>query len=334
MGKDVEFKEDMEPTSTRTLQRVLVKWIQGKTPIGLMATNGSHRIAKAVYHGESWLEIYETWYDGTQKRTNHLLKNPTSILEIPRDSIIYQGIIVTVHYPKRKCWIKEIIQDLKSYRASHVQQGILVGVRSCRDTVQSAMEALVDGKECGRWNWDHNHCLDTKKMYPTPWTIGIWQVYKTLCEGNPARAILIGEICKTDEATRKVVGKDKEITDKWVEEKLTATHLTKTASHAMQLKDPKVAFPHQMFPTVSYPYKVNSPPFNSTNLPNYLRIIMFGFLGQKSYNNFQHLAADVSPCKIQIDEKRQYLKLSNLFDNEFLVVQINETVIAMADTYA
>jgi hypothetical protein len=31
--------------------------------------------------------------------------------------------------------------------------------------------------------------------------------------------------------------------------------------------------------------------------------------------------------------KRQYLTLSNLFDNEFLVVQINETVIAMDDTY-
>jgi hypothetical protein len=37
---------------------------------------------------------------------------------------------------------------------------------------------------------------------------------------------------------------------------------------------------------------------------------------------------------MQKDEKRQYLKSSNLFDNEFLVVQINETVIAMADTYA
>jgi hypothetical protein len=37
---------------------------------------------------------------------------------------------------------------------------------------------------------------------------------------------------------------------------------------------------------------------------------------------------------MQTDEKRHYLKLSNLFDNEFLVVQINETVIAMANTYA
>jgi hypothetical protein len=98
-----------------------------------MATNGAHRIAKAVYHGEAWLEIYETWYDGTQKTTNHLLKNPTSILEIPRDSILYQGISVTVHYPKRKCWTKEIIQDLKSYSTAHDHQGILVGVRSWRD---------------------------------------------------------------------------------------------------------------------------------------------------------------------------------------------------------
>jgi hypothetical protein len=90
MGKDVEFEEDMESKSTSTLQRVLVKWIQEKTPIGLMANNGSHPIAKAVYHGEAWLEIYETWYNGTQNTTNHLLKNPTSILEIPRDSILYQ----------------------------------------------------------------------------------------------------------------------------------------------------------------------------------------------------------------------------------------------------
>jgi hypothetical protein len=37
---------------------------------------------------------------------------------------------------------------------------------------------------------------------------------------------------------------------------------------------------------------------------------------------------------MQTDEKCQYLKSSNLFDNEFLVVQINEKVIAMADTYA
>jgi hypothetical protein len=101
----------------------------------------------------------------------------------------------------------------------------------------------------------------------------------------------------------------------------------------MQLKDPKITFPHQMFPTVLSPYKVNSPPFNSTNLPNYLRIIMFGCWGQESYKKIQHLAADVSPYKMQTDEKHQYLKLSNLFDNEFLVVQINETVIAMADTY-
>jgi hypothetical protein len=80
MVKDVELKEDMELKSTSTLQRVLVKWIHEKTSIGLMATNGAHRIAKAVYHGESWLKIYETWYYGTQKTTNHLLKNPTSIL--------------------------------------------------------------------------------------------------------------------------------------------------------------------------------------------------------------------------------------------------------------
>jgi hypothetical protein len=60
---------------------------------------------------------------------------------------------------------------------------------------------------------------------------------------------------------------------------------------------------------------------------------MFGCWGQESYKNFQHLAAGVSPYKIQTDEKRQYLKSSNLFDNEFLIVQINDTVIAMADTY-
>jgi hypothetical protein len=59
-----------------------------KTPIGLMATNGAHRIAKAVYHGEDLQDIYETWYDGTQKTMNRLLKNPTSILDIPMDSIL------------------------------------------------------------------------------------------------------------------------------------------------------------------------------------------------------------------------------------------------------
>jgi hypothetical protein len=88
MGKDVEFEEDMESKSNSTLERVLVNWIQGKTPIGLMATNGAHRIAKAVYHGEAWLEIYETWYYGTQKTMHHLLKNPTSILDITRDIIL------------------------------------------------------------------------------------------------------------------------------------------------------------------------------------------------------------------------------------------------------
>jgi hypothetical protein len=61
MGKDVEFEEDMESKSISELQRVLDKWIQEKTPIGLMATNGAHRIAKAIYHGEAWQEIYETW---------------------------------------------------------------------------------------------------------------------------------------------------------------------------------------------------------------------------------------------------------------------------------
>jgi hypothetical protein len=196
------------------------------------------------------------------------------------------------------------------------------------------MEALVDGKEHGRWKWDHNHCLGNKKMYPAPWPIDIRRFYKTLCDRDPARDILIGEICKTNEEIRKAVGKDKEITDKLVEEQLTTTHLTKTAAQSMQLKDPKIAFPHQMFPTVSSPYKVNSPPFNSTNLPNYLCIIMFVCWGQESFKKIQHLAADVSPYKMQTDEKRQYLKSSNLFDNEFLVVQINETFIAMANTYA
>jgi hypothetical protein len=171
-------------------------------------------------------------------------------------------------------------------------------------------------------------------MYPTPWPIDIRRVYKTLCEGNPDHDILIEEICKTNEEKRKAVGKDKEIIGKLVEEQLTSTHLTNIAAQAMQLKDPKVAFPHQMSPTVSSPYKVNSPPFNSTNLPNYLRIIMFGCWGQESCKNFQHLAVDVSPYKMQTYEKRQYLKSSNLFDNEFLVVQINETAIATADTYA
>jgi hypothetical protein len=54
MGKDVEFEEDIESKSISELQRVLVKWIQEKTPIGPMATNGAHRIAKAIYHGEAW----------------------------------------------------------------------------------------------------------------------------------------------------------------------------------------------------------------------------------------------------------------------------------------
>jgi tRNA G10 N-methylase Trm11 len=120
----------MESKSISELQRVLVKWIQEKTPIGLMATNGAHHIAKAIYHGEAWQEIYETWYNGTEKTKNHLLKNPTSILEIPRDSILYQGISITVHCPKQKCWTKEITQDLKSYSAAQDQQGILMGVRS------------------------------------------------------------------------------------------------------------------------------------------------------------------------------------------------------------
>jgi hypothetical protein len=180
VGKDVEFEEDMDSKSMSMLQRVLVKWIQEKTHIGLMAINGAHRITKAVYHGEYWLEIYETWYDGTQKTMNHLLKNPTSILEIPRDSFLYQGISVTVHYPKRKCWTKEIVEDLKSYSAAQDQQGILVDVRSLIDTVKSAIEALVDVKERGLWNWDHNHCLGNKKMYPAPWTIDTRRVYKTL----------------------------------------------------------------------------------------------------------------------------------------------------------
>jgi hypothetical protein len=135
-------------------------------------------------------------------------------------------------------------------------------------------------------------------VYPAPCPIAKWCVSKILCEGNPARYILIGEICKRNEAKSKAVGKDKEITKKWVEEQLTATHLTKTAAQAMKLKDPKVASPHQMFPTVSSPYKVNSPPFNSTNLPNYPRIIMFGCWGQESCKKFQHLAADVSPYKM------------------------------------
>jgi hypothetical protein len=233
-----------------------------KNPIGLMATNGAHHIANAVYHGESWQEIYKTWYIGTQETTNHLLKNPTSILEIPRDTILYQGISVTVHYPTQKSWTKEIIQDLKSYSAAQDQQGILVGVRSWRDTVQSAMEAIVDGKERGRWSWDHNHCPGNNNMFPMPWPIYIRRVYKTLCEGNPDRDILIGEICKTNGEKIKAVGKDKEKTDKWVEEQLTTTHLTKTAAQSMQLKDPKIVSPHQMFPTVSSPYKVNSPQFN------------------------------------------------------------------------
>jgi hypothetical protein len=114
MGKDVKFEEDMESTSISELQRVLVKWIQEKTPIGLMATNGAHRIAKAVYHGEDWQEIYETWYNGTEKTTNHLLKYPASILGIPRDRILYQGISITVHYPKQKCWTKKSFKTLRA----------------------------------------------------------------------------------------------------------------------------------------------------------------------------------------------------------------------------
>jgi hypothetical protein len=120
----------------------------------------------------------------------------------------------------------------------------MMGVRSWEDTFQSDMEALINGNESGRWNWDHNHCLGNKKMHPAPWPIDTLPVYKTLCKGNPARDIIIGEICKTDEAKRKSVGKEKEITDKWVEEQITATHLTKTASQAIQLKDLKVAPPH------------------------------------------------------------------------------------------
>jgi hypothetical protein len=130
-----------------------------------------------------------------------------------------------------------------------------------------------------------------------PWPIDIRLVYKTLCEGNPARDILIGEICKTNEEQRKAVGKDKEITNKWVEEYLTTTHLTKTAAQSMQLKDPNIAPPHQMFPTVSSPYKVNSPPFNSTNLPNYLHIIIFGCGGQESCKNSSILPRTCHPTK-------------------------------------
>jgi hypothetical protein len=73
-GKGCGIRRGHGIKSTSMLQRGLVKWIQEKTPIGLMATNVAHRIAKAIYHGEAWLEIYEIWYDGTQKTTKHLLK--------------------------------------------------------------------------------------------------------------------------------------------------------------------------------------------------------------------------------------------------------------------
>ena len=189
-------------------------------------------------------------------------------------------------------------------------------------------------KKYGRWNWDYNHCLGNKKMYPAFWPIDLRRVYKSLCEGNPVREMLIGELCKTNEAKKQAVGNEKEITNTWVEEQLKMPHLTKTAFFAMRLKNPKMAFPHQMIPTVPSPYRVNSPPFNSTNLPNYLRIIMFGCWGTESFKTFKSLAADVEPFKVQAKEKRQYLKSNNLFDNEFLVVQINETVMSMSDTYA
>jgi hypothetical protein len=120
------------------------------------------------------------------------LEKPTSILEISRESILYQGISVTVHYPRRKCWTKEIVQEIKSYSAAQDQQGTMVGVRSWQYTFQSDMEALIDGKERGLWSWDHNHCLGNKKMYPAPWPIDIRRVYKTLCEVNTDRDILIG----------------------------------------------------------------------------------------------------------------------------------------------
>jgi hypothetical protein len=70
------------------------------------------------------------------------------------------------------------------------------------------MEAIIDGKEGGRWNWEHNHCLKKKKMYTIPWPIGIRHVYKTLCEGKTARKILMGKY--TDQMKKR--GKQCEMT--------------------------------------------------------------------------------------------------------------------------
>jgi hypothetical protein len=214
-----------------------------------------------------------------------LLKNPTSILEIPRDSILYQGISVTVHYPKQKCWTQEIIQYLKSYSAAQDQHGILVGVSSWRDTVQSSMEAIVDGKEHGRWNWDHNHRLGNKKMYPAPWPIDIRRVYKNLCEGNPAGDIIIGEICKTNEEERKAVGKDKEITDKWVEEQLTTIHLT-DCSTVHEIEGPQDRIPPPDVPNriISMQGKFTAIQFDqSSQLPSHHHVRLLG-LGELQKN--------------------------------------------------
>jgi hypothetical protein len=46
-------------------------------------------------------------------------------------------------------------------------------------------------------------------MYPMPWHIDTRPVYKTLCKGNPARDIIIGEIFITNEEKRDAVGEKK-----------------------------------------------------------------------------------------------------------------------------
>jgi hypothetical protein len=58
------------------------------------------------------------------------------------------------------------------------------------------MEALIYGKERGRWNWDHNHCLGNKKIYPMPWPIDIRRVYRTLCEGIQLATFSLGKYAK------------------------------------------------------------------------------------------------------------------------------------------
>ena len=106
MAEEIGFVGEVAEMEDFQLQFKITVFVQDRTDMGVMGTNGCHRYKKCIMVGENWLETNDMSY---QQNVEELQKEVSEQLKVPEGSILYQPVTVNIHYPRSNTCNQDVL---------------------------------------------------------------------------------------------------------------------------------------------------------------------------------------------------------------------------------